>query len=197
MSIKETIIETRSNKKIVIIDNLYNYSEISGIHKWVINSPFRIANADADDVQDISDKRLVCPFDYNILHDIKVFDEKKLNIIGRHISEEKFKVALSYINLGLKGDKYRAHSDHYWANDAKTLLFYANKEWDKNWGGETVFFDDNREEIEYVTPFIPGRLIIFDSDIPHMAKEQSSLGPQYRFTIAVKYILKSQTNVII
>jgi hypothetical protein len=51
-----------------------------------------------------------------------------------------------------------------------------------------VFFDDQGIEIEYVTPFVPGRIIIFDSDIPHTAKEQSVLGPSYRFTLAIKFV---------
>lgn len=188
MAIKETIIETRSNKQIIIIDNLYTYSEVAGIYKYITESPFKIGNTDSDDVQDIADKRLACPTDCNALHTMKLFDEKKLKVIGKYISEEKLKICRVHINLGIRGDNYKAHSDYYWDSDAKSLLYYANKEWDKNWGGETVFFDDSGEEIEYVMPFIPGRLIIFNSDIPHMAKEQSSLGPQYRFTIAVKYI---------
>jgi SM-20-related protein len=184
----ETIIKTKSNKQIVIIDNLYNFSEIAGIHKGIIGLNFRIANADEDEVQDIVDKRLVSHIDYRALTSMKLLDVEKLKFISKYIPEEKFKIYASYVNMGLRGDKHQSHSDYYWANGAKTLLYYANKEWNKNWGGETVFFDDKGEEIEYVTPFIPGRLILFDSDIPHLAKEQSSLGPSYRFTLAVKYV---------
>lgn len=186
MSVKELIIKTKSNKQIIIIDNLYNFTDICGIYKGIIGLSFKIANSNVYEVQNISDKRLVSSID-NICLSSNLLYEEKLRVIDNHLPPQTFKIYSSYVNLGIRGENHHAHVDNYSKGDGKTLLYYANKEWNRNWGGETVFFDDNGEEIEYITPFIPGRVIIFDSDIPHLAKEQSSLGPKYRFTIAVKY----------
>jgi hypothetical protein len=46
------------------------------------------------------------------------------------------------------------------------------------------------EEIKYVSKNKPGRAIIFDGKIPHMAKVQHSFANTYRFTIAIKFIEK-------
>jgi len=184
----ETTIKTKSNKEIVIIDNLYNFSEIAGIHTGIIGLPFKISNSNASEVQNIVDKRLVSYIDYRALNTMKFFENEKSKVIHSYIPEKDFKVFNSYVNLGVRGDQHETHVDYYWENGGKTLLYYVNKEWHRNWGGETVFFDDNGEEIEYISPFVPGRVIIFDSDIPHLAKEQSCLGSLYRFTLAIKYI---------
>jgi hypothetical protein len=183
----ETIIETSSNKKIVVIDNCFNFSELAGIYTGIISLPFKISNSNAAEVQDITNRRLVSYIDSNGLNTMGFFSDPRAEMLSRHISDD-FRIFNSYVNLGIRGDQHEAHSDYYWKDGGKTLLLYANKEWNRNWGGETVFFNDNGVEIEYVTPYIPGRIVIFDSDIPHMAKEQSSLGPSYRFTLAIKFV---------
>jgi hypothetical protein len=40
--------------------------------------------------------------------------------------------------------------------------------------------DDNAEKIIYTSQFVPGRVVIFDSNIPHSAKPQSIDGPAYK-----------------
>ena len=184
---KETLIYTKSNKQITVIDDCFNFSELAGIHTGISSLPFKISNSNAAEVQGIVDRRLVSYLDISALATMGFFHDSKSAILKKYIPDN-FEIFNSYVNLGIRGDQHEAHSDYYWKDGGKTLLLYVNKEWHRNWGGETVFFDDQGVEIEYVTPFVPGRIIIFDSDIPHMAKEQSSLGPSYRFTLAIKFV---------
>lgn len=186
----ETLIYTKLNKQITVIDDCFNFSELAGIHTGVIALPYKISNSGAAEVQQITDRRLVSYLDTTALSTMGFFQEAKSTVLRKHIPDD-FEIFNSYVNLGIRGDQHEAHSDYYWKDGGKTLLLYVNKEWNRNWGGETVFFDDNAEEIEYVTPFVPGRIVIFDSDIPHMAKEQSILGPTYRFTLAIKFVKHS------
>ena len=185
----ETLIQTKSNKQIVVIDDCFNFSELAGIHTGACALPFKISNSNASEVQHIVDRRLVSYIDSRALATMGFFAEEKSSIIKKYVSDD-FEIFNSYVNLGIRGDQHETHADYYWKDGGKTLLLYVNKEWNRNWGGETVFFDDAGEEIEYITPYIPGRIIIFDSDIPHLAKEQSSLGPSYRFTLAIKFVKK-------
>ena len=68
-----------------------------------------------------------------------------------------------------------------------TILYYANKKWDTNYGGETLFYDENLEIIAAVKPK-PGRFVVFDSKIFHSARPPQSGCPYNRYTIAIKYL---------
>ena len=92
----------------------------------------------------------------------------------------------AYINMGIHSETPRTHVDSGSKGD-KTLLYYINEEWHNDWGGETIFLCSKCKNIEYITPFVPGRIIVFDSTIPHAARQQSFAGPTYRFTLAIKF----------
>ena len=47
-----------------------------------------------------------------------------------------------------------------------TFLYFANQEWESEWGGEVQFFGNNGEIIASYTP-MPNTCIVFDSNIPH------------------------------
>jgi glutamate synthase domain-containing protein 1 len=46
-----------------------------------------------------------------------------------------------------------------------------------------MIFTRDLKNIEYVSEFVPGRIVIFDADIPHKATTQSPNSPTFRFTI--------------
>jgi hypothetical protein len=62
-----------------------------------------------------------------------------------------------------------------------TFLYYVNKTWNYQEGGETQFIVNN--EIYGVTP-IPNRMVYFDASILHRA---TAFRNRHRFTIAIKY----------
>lgn len=62
-----------------------------------------------------------------------------------------------------------------------TFLYYPNKTWNYQDGGETQFIVDG--EIYGVTP-IPNRMVYFDASILHRA---SAFRDRHRFTVAIKY----------
>lgn len=57
-------------------------------------------------------------------------------------------------------------------NFPATILMYMNDEWNKDWAGETVFFDDDNEIITSVLPK-KGRAVVFDGTIMHAARPVS------------------------
>ena len=66
-----------------------------------------------------------------------------------------------------------------------TVMFYLNKEWSANLGGETNFYR-NEEIIKSVLPK-PGRVIIFDGIIPHCGNEVSRICVELRMVASVRY----------
>jgi SM-20-related protein len=95
-----------------------------------------------------------------------------------------------YVNAYSYGDCPTVHMDH--AEEGHfTVLYYANYEWNYNWSGETVFYNDARDEIIRAVYPKPGRIVVFDSTIPHVAREPNRICPVVRYTIAMKLYLRA------
>lgn len=66
------------------------------------------------------------------------------------------------------------------------FLYYANLDWQDGFYGETIFYNEtNTDHIKFTSPYIPGRIIIFDGKIPHAIRPQSITGPKYRFSVSI------------
>ena len=82
-----------------------------------------------------------------------------------------------------KGDFYEKHLDSFRGekNRIVTTVFYLNKDWDKENGGELLIYDDNGTPIETVIPN-ENTLVVFLSDkfphevLPSMSKRHSIAG---------------------
>ena len=90
-----------------------------------------------------------------------------------------------YANCYTPSDCPEPHVDLH-VNDGYTVLYYANKEWSWEHGGETVFFECSPDHISRAVLPKPGRVAVFDPTIYHCARVQNSLAPKYRYTIAIK-----------
>lgn len=88
------------------------------------------------------------------------------------------------VNLTVAMDTNFTHTH---TEGERVVLYYANLEWESAWYGETLFFNDTNTEVVFTVRYTPGRVLVFDGDIPHSIRPQSLLGPQYRFTVAMVY----------
>jgi Rps23 Pro-64 3,4-dihydroxylase Tpa1-like proline 4-hydroxylase len=190
--IKHKEVVVGKDKSIHVYDGIFDYSQISGIYNALVNKPFVLKNANRPDVQDMQDRKLVSVLDPSTLDSLHFFDGALDTIIGEQIPSDDYAHFRSYTNLGLYTDTHEVHADHYFDRAGKTLLYYVNETWIKDWGGETVFLDESANEIIYTSSFVPGRVVIFDSNIPHSAKPQSIDGPAYRFTMAMKFFRREE-----
>lgn len=92
-----------------------------------------------------------------------------------------YEIKRTVVNLTLPCSTFYIH--HH--PQSKILLYYVNIEWKDGWHGETMFYSDSLKEVEYCSPFTPGRIILFDGKCPHALRPQSFTAPQLRFTLAV------------
>jgi hypothetical protein len=175
------------DKSVDVYDGIFDYSEISGIYNALTHGEFKLANANRGDVQTLQDRKLVFHLTPQILDSIHFWDGALDPIIKEQIPLDEYSIFKAYVNLGLYTDTHEVHADHYYDRAGKTLLYYVNESWNRDWGGETQFLNSNAEEVLFTTPFVPGRVVIFDSNIPHSAKPQAINGPAYRFTLAIKF----------
>lgn len=96
-------------------------------------------------------------------------------------SVENMRLGEMYVNSFAPTEIPYFHFDIDEHNEGRTFLYYANREWHMNDGGETQFLID--DELYGVLP-IPNRLVIFDAKILHRA---TSFRNRYRFTVAMRY----------
>ena len=90
-----------------------------------------------------------------------------------------------YCNKILAGDSPTSHYDGKYDGDT-TVLVYVNSEWDHNEGGETLFYNKDKEVVQAVVPK-PGRVAIFPANILHSARPPLPYVTKPRYTVAYKY----------
>jgi len=88
-----------------------------------------------------------------------------------------------YINGHTYGIEGYPHTDAIRIGN-KTLLIYLNGDWNRDWGGETVFYDDN----EVLHAELPKRnkAVLFEGSIAHVAKGVTRACPHLRATLMFK-----------
>ncbi len=90
-----------------------------------------------------------------------------------------------YTNFASQGDLLRTHVDAPPAARELTALWYLCDRWDREWGGETLFYDAAGDARFAVSPK-PGRLLMFDGAIRHAGKPPNRNCPIGRYTFAIK-----------
>jgi SM-20-related protein len=66
-----------------------------------------------------------------------------------------------------------------------TIIFFCNKYWDETWGGELKIYEEN-STVHRVVDFVPGRIVVFDSQIEHKVMPLTPFAQTDRFTLAIK-----------
>ena len=52
---------------------------------------------------------------------------------------------------------------------SRTLLLYLNPQWNPEWQGYTVFFGEDRQEIQRILPE-PGKMLVYDGSMLHQGQ---------------------------
>lgn len=92
----------------------------------------------------------------------------------------------AYCNVAQFGDMLFAHRDCAPGKTDITALYYVCVEWNIDWGGETVFFDDAGDAVFAVTPR-PRRMVVFDGAIRHVGRPPNRICFEPRYTLAMKF----------
>lgn len=96
-----------------------------------------------------------------------------------------YKIYRCYCNHAAFGDMLFTHVDALPGEKGLTALWYIAPEWDVEWGGETVFYNSQKDAEAVVTPK-PGRLVVFDGSILHVGRPPNRICYAPRFTLAYK-----------
>ena len=94
---------------------------------------------------------------------------------------KNLKLQTCVINLSRPGETYFHHTH---ADNTKVILYYPNINWNREWGGETLFYSSTSKELIFANEYVPNTLLYFDGSIPHTIRAPTYTAPEYRFTIS-------------
>ena len=166
--------------KISYYDNVVPIALRQQIHDFCLRSTYRLGWEDSDDPSKLIpnlhsnwsqgdlNKIQISPYIQKCIENTPWFTEKK------HWK--------TIVNLVRSDDVHYIH--HH--RGQHVALYYTNLEWEDGWYGETIFYNEFKEnDITFTSPYIPGRIILFDGNIPHTIRPQSGVGPKFRISITL------------
>lgn len=115
-----------------------------------------------------------------------IFELTRRAVLGFTGSGSSYRPYRAYTNVATFGDMLFTHTDCLPDQRDLTALWYLCEEWDIEWGGETVFFDQHDEIAAAVRPR-PGRLVVFDGAIKHAGRPPNRICYAPRYTFAIKF----------
>jgi hypothetical protein len=162
--------------RIDIVDNFIAIDECNFLTRYVKGLDWNIKEYDVYD-----DEKYLSGMSANL--DAKMresYDNPILNQ-AEELTGKKFNVIRAYVNAWKANEPSFPHIDACHT----TCLIYLNYDYDLKYGGETIFYTDDREAQYAITPK-PGRAVFFDGNILHRASSFNNLYNDYRHTIAYK-----------
>lgn len=116
-----------------------------------------------------------------------IFDITRRAVLGfESSSTEVYRPYRAYTNVASYGDMLFTHTDCLPDQHDLTALWYLCERWDIEWGGETLFFDD-QDDIAFAVAPKPGRLVVFDGAIKHVGRPPNRICYAPRYTFAIKF----------
>jgi Rps23 Pro-64 3,4-dihydroxylase Tpa1-like proline 4-hydroxylase len=176
--IKKTI-PTSTGKLLEVYDDYFTYNERAVFAKFVKSSLFKVDGSDYDGG---SRMQFFSAYSHDDVKNMGLLDSEGFKKINEEHSLLDRPLKQARVNLSPPGDHASIHTD----NNGLTFLYYANLEWELDWGGHTLFMDDTLSEAEYTCLYKPGRVVVFDGTIPHMIQNPSHLAKAHRFSFAIQ-----------
>lgn len=149
------------------------------MYDMTINSEYRIGWEDSAELQYKSFPNLHGQWGFKDLQKSKILTPVLEKLKKKNITIDNYWKCIVNLTKPLDVNFIHIHPNQIVA------LYYSNLTWDPQWGGESLFYEDNKRDIRLSSPYVPNRLLIFDGSIPHTIKAQNLSGPSYRFTTSL------------
>jgi hypothetical protein len=168
-------------KRIAIYDDVFDFKFRQKVYEFCNNSKFTIGWADSVIIENQKHRYLHSIWSEEDLERLGIIEKIKKSPVGQEL--ENYQLEKCILNLSTPSD---CNFQHTHAQN-KIILYYVNLDWKDGWHGETLFYDESLKNIVFASPYIPGRITVFDGSIPHTIRPQSSDASNYRFTLALLY----------
>ena len=176
---------TSKTEKIFVVDNALDYSNQEALFNFCKNSLYSFGHgASSVSVTDMS--RFICNLTAEELSRTGL--DQLFRTLVKKYKKRDVHIDRSYINVYFPYTPTGMHTDDN-DPDAISFLAYANPQWNLDWAGETQFFSSDLAQVEQSILPQGGRVIVFDSNIPHSARAPAVICPIPRFTVTIKGFL--------
>lgn len=169
-------------KIIYVFDGLLDKKVIDEVTRALAVAPFTHTEIARPDVEAYRHWAFNMPLDktthFPLVH--------KTNEVVNALFDEKYQIYRCYCNVASHGDMLYPHTDCMPNAKEMTALWFIQDEWDYAWGGETLFYNNDKDAEVVVSPK-PGRLVIFDGAIEHAGNAPHKVCTKPRYTFALKY----------
>jgi hypothetical protein len=174
----EKTINTRDEKLIRVYDDVFSYQEKCNLFRFFRSSLYRSDSGDNNSEDQIYSNFSTLDVENSGIKNIENFKKiiNNFDLANKNIKQIR-------VNLTTPAEKNRIHSDGF----GITLIYYANLEWELDWGGHTLFLEETLQEARYVCFYKPGRIVVFDGSIPHMIMTPSNLCPTSRYSFVIQF----------
>lgn len=171
---------TNEGYTIRVYDNVFPLAYRNRVYNFVQNSLFRIGWADGNIVENQHYRFMHSVYSKEDLAQLEYL-EKLDHVLRNEVAGHELSHAV--VNLSTPSDTNFVHAHP----EDKVVLYYVNLEWRDGWHGETLFYSEDQKEIVFASPYTPGRVVVFDAQMPHTIRPQSHIAAFYRFTLALIY----------
>lgn len=179
---KKQIPLSKSNKLLIVYDDLFSYHEQCDWYCFIQNSIYKINGADQFSHLRKSLQLYSC-FSEEDVNNMGILKSKGFQQIFEEHQLYNKKVLQTRVNLSPNNERNEVHTD----GNGLTLIYYCNLNWQVNWGGHTLFMDDKLSDAEYTCLYKPGRVVVFDGSIPHMILTPTSVAEEHRFSFVMQF----------
>ena len=170
-----------SGREIFICDDMIDPMMVQQIGAGVRSLPYLRKEKSRPDVPGLAAVSDIPP--ENVTADPFLRSVRRL--VEKAFSHEQFSDQRAYVNCSIHGDGYYMHRDCQAHELHVTALYYANLAWRPDWGGETIYYNDE-EEAEIVVMPRPGRLVIARGAVLHRGTVPTRICFEERYTLAYK-----------
>lgn len=181
----EKTLTLSTGETIFIYDNVFEDYEIFKFQSFVENSHYKVGTVSFTVLQMERDSFLRCQFSEEDLNNFGIFDSTNFQPIKKHFNTT---LKNSWVVLSTHLSQYHFHTDDmkYNGKSRKTMLYYVNNKWDKDWGGETLFCN-SQGEVEIAVEFRPNRVVVFDNNLMHKPAPISLSSYPYRYCFVAQF----------
>lgn len=164
-----------------VFDTLLQAEVVGRIADNLAIAPYHSRNSSSPDSQQYREWASHFPVEQFSEHPVHLAALSALTALYPRVSFDFWDV---HCNNTTFGDWAFAHRDSN-ESGAFSALYYANKAWQSDWYGETVFCQDDEPVVSVSVS--PGRLVLFDSRIKHRAGVPAMNCPAQRMTLSLRY----------
>jgi len=174
---------------IEVYDNIFDYNYSNYVWDFVKNSRYSLGWLNDDVPEHASYVMLHSLFNPEEVNRLGIIEALRGSDASSNISDKK--EMKTVVNLAIPGQTFFEHTHHNnWKIDGvrqapSVCLYYPNREWRRQWGGETIFYDSTNQDIERAVEYRPNRLVFFTGEHSHSVRPPTSHAPFFRFTISM------------